>query len=120
MRATLAAAAAVAAFGGPSIAAEPEDYLLETASDLAALCSAPADASAIHMCQGFMVGAHRVFDTIGHALGDPLYCIPTDGSVSRDTAVTDFVAWVAANPDVASMPPSDGLLRWARTAYPCS
>jgi Rap1a immunity proteins len=120
MRRILAAAAAFAALAGPSIAADSEDYLLETAGDLAALCAAPADASAIHMCQGFMVGAHRVFGTIGHALGDPLYCLPTDGSVSRDTAARDFAAWATASPEVASMSPSDGLLRWARTAFPCS
>jgi hypothetical protein len=71
------------------------------------------------MCHGFLVGSNRMFETVGRALGDPLFCLPTDGSVSRDTAARDFAAWVAATPDAASMSPSDGLLRWARTTYPC-
>jgi hypothetical protein len=105
---------------GPAMAVEEEDYLLQTAGDLAALCGAPEDVSAIHMCQGFLVGANRVFAAVGQALGDPLYCLPTDGSASRDTAARDFAAWVAATPDAASMSSSDGLLRWARTTYPCT
>ena len=120
MRTALCTAAAMMLLAGPAAAADTEDYLLATTEDLASLCAAPADASAIHMCQGFMVGAHRVFETIGRSLDDPLYCLPTDGSVSRDTVARDFVAWVAATPEVASMSPSDGLLRWARTTYPCS
>jgi hypothetical protein len=104
---------------GPAMAAEEDDYLLTTADDLAALCRSPEDVSAIHMCHGFLVGANRVFEAVGRALGDPLYCLPTDGSVSRDTAARDFAAWVGATPDAASMSSSDGLLRWARTTYPC-
>lgn len=104
---------------GPAAAADEEDYLLTTAADLAALCSAPGDVSAIHMCHGFLVGANRVFETVGKALGDPLFCLPTDGSVSRATAARDFAAWLAATPDTVSMSPSDGLLQWARTTYPC-
>lgn len=118
MRTTLFMAAALL-LAGPATAAEEEDYLLATAEDLAALCGAPADVSAIHMCQGFLVGAHRVFETIGHVLGDPLYCLPTDGSASRDTAARDFAAWIAQTPEAATMSSSDGLLRWARTTYPC-
>jgi hypothetical protein len=111
--------AAALLLAGPVAAAETEDYLLETAEDLASLCAAPADASAIHMCQGFLVGTNRVFETVGNALGDPLYCLPRDGSASRDTAARDFAAWVAATPEAATMSPTDGLLRWARATYPC-
>jgi hypothetical protein len=118
MRTALFTAAALL-MAGPAAAAVEENYLLATAEDLAALCAAPEDASAIHMCQGFLVGANHVFEAVGRALGDPLYCLPTDGSASRDTAARDFAAWIAETPDAAAMPPSDGLLRWARTTYPC-
>ena len=111
--------AAALLLAGPAVAAEEEDYLLKTAGNLAALCGAPTDVSAIHMCHGFLVGVNRVFEAVGQGLGDPLYCLPTDGSASRDTIARDFAAWVAATPDAASMSPSDGLLRWVRATYPC-
>ncbi len=119
MRKALFAAATLALLAGPAAAADSEDYLLTTAGDLADLCAAPEDASAIHMCEGFLVGAHRVFDAIGDSLDDPLYCLPADGSVSRDSVARDFAAWVAATPDTAAMSAIDGLLKWARTTYPC-
>lgn len=118
-RRLLPTAVAIMALGGPAVAVDTDDYLLTSAEDLASLCAAPADPSAIHMCQGFMVGVHRVFDSVGRALNDPLYCLPTDGSVSRDSVARDFAAWVAATPDAASMPPADGVLKWVRTTYPC-
>jgi hypothetical protein len=118
MRTVLLTAAALL-LAGPAGAAETDDYLLETAGDLAALCGAPTDVSAIHMCHGFLVGVHRVLASVGHGLGEPLYCLPTDGSASRDTVARDFAAWVAATPDAAAMPPSDGLLHWVRATYPC-
>jgi hypothetical protein len=118
MRTALLTAAALL-LAGTAAAVETEDYLLKTAGDLAALCGAPADVSAIHMCHGFLVGVHRVFESVGHGLGEPLYCLPADGSVSRDTIARDFAAWVAATPDAASMSPSDGLLQWVRATYPC-
>ena len=118
MRTALFTAAALL-LAGPAPGADTDDYLLTTAGDLAALCGAPTDVSAIHMCHGFLVGAHRVFETVGQALGSPLYCLPADGSVSRDTVARDFAAWLATTPEAVSMSPSDGLLQWVRTTYPC-
>lgn len=100
-------------------AVDRTDFLLENAGQLGALCEANTNLAAIHMCQGFLVGVHRVHESIAEALGAHLYCVPTDGSVTRDTVARDFAAWVKATPAAATMPPDEGAMRWASLTYPC-
>lgn len=100
-------------------AAEEADFRLETAANLARLCGAPSDPSAIHMCQGYLLGVHHMHHALDAALGVKVYCLPADGGVTRDTAARDFAAWVAANPDAGAMPAREGLLRWAQVTFPC-
>jgi hypothetical protein len=100
-------------------AVDRTDFLLENAKQLGALCEANTNAAAIHMCEGFLVGVHRVHESIGEALGTHLYCFPKDGSITRDTAARDFAAWVRATPAAATMPPAEGALQWASLTYPC-
>ncbi len=119
MKRLITAAALAVAAAAPASAAEDANFLLQTAADLGALCGAPAEPAAIHMCQGYLVGVHQMHQAIDQALGVKVYCIPDDGSVTRDTAARDFAAWVAATPDAGAMPARDGLLTWARTTFPC-
>jgi hypothetical protein len=100
-------------------AVDHTDFLLENAKQLGALCEANTNPAAIHMCEGFLVGVHRVHESIGEALGTHLYCFPKDGSITRDTAARDFAAWVRATPAAATMPPAEGALQWASLTYPC-
>lgn len=111
---------------GAFLASEPsagavdrKDFLLENAGQLGALCEANTNVAAIHMCEGFFVGVHRMYVSVADALGAHLYCVPTDGSVTRDTVARDFAAWVRATPSAATMPPAEGALRWASVTYPC-
>jgi len=103
----------------PANAVDRNDFLLENAKQLGALCGANTDIAAIHMCEGFLVGVHRTLQSVTSALGQQLYCIPADGGVTRDSVARDFSAWAAATPAAASMPPVDGALEWATHAYPC-
>ncbi|QDL94431.1 hypothetical protein FDP22_21405 (plasmid) [Paroceanicella profunda] len=100
-------------------AADEGDYMLATAADLAALCAAPQDASAIHMCEGFLVAVDQMHMQLASAMDRPIYCLPTDGSVTRDGAAAAFAAWMAGRPANATLSPIDGLMSWARDAYPC-
>jgi hypothetical protein len=115
-RTTFAAFLACAA-AEPAGALQESDFRLETTQQLAALCAAPDNASAIHMCQGYFVGAHHTYTSINAALGEHLYCPPTD--VTRDWVAREFSRWVAATPTVRSMPAIDGVFEWARRAFPC-
>lgn len=119
MKRLLVLAALAAAAAAPSQAAQEADFRLETAGNLAALCAAPDDLAAIHMCQGYLVGVNQMHDAVGAALDKRVYCLPDDGSVSRNTAARDFAAWIAATPAAAGMSAHDGLLEWARNTYPC-
>ena len=105
---------------GWASAADVDDYQLKTATDLADLCGSTEDTSAVHMCHGFMVGIHQMHQAVTDAVGRGVYCLPNDGSVSRNTAQVDFVAWLRATPTAGEMSARDGLLEWARTTYPCS
>ncbi len=112
-------AAVVAAIALPAAASEKEDFLLETAGDLADLCDEPENAAAIHMCQGYIVGVHQMHAAISAALGISVYCIPEDAGVTRNSVMADFSAWVKAHPDMAELSAREGLLTWARETYPC-
>jgi hypothetical protein len=113
-------AAVLAALSLPAAAAEEEDYLLETAGDLADLCDEPENASAIHMCQGYIVGVHQMHAAISASLGVSVYCFPENAAVSRNAVMADFSAWVKAHPDMADLSAREGLLTWARQTYPCN
>lgn len=110
----------LAAIALPAAAAEEDDYLLETAEDLADICDEPENASAIHMCHGYLVGVHQMHAAIASALDVEVYCIPEDAGVTRNSVAADFSAWVKANPSAATMSAREGLLSWARQTYPCS
>lgn len=120
MRRIACLAAILAALSLPAIAAEEDDYLLETAGDLADLCDEPDNASAIHMCQGYILGVHHMHVAIDAALDVEVYCFPENSGVTRNAVMADFSAWVKATPDAADLSAREGLLTWARETYPCN
>ncbi|MDF2235754.1 Rap1a/Tai family immunity protein [Albimonas sp. CAU 1670] len=105
-------------------ATEESDFVLDTAGDLADLCATPADSplhvAAIHMCQGYLLGAHHFHAALAAELGEDIYCPPpATQAPSRNEITSAFVDWMAANPDIRSREALDGLLIWAAAAYPC-
>ena len=104
---------------GPARAVEGSDFLLENAQELGALCAANTNVAAIHMCEGFLVGVHRTYQSVAAALGERLYCLPTDKGITRDDAARDFAAWVSKTPATVTMSPVDGVLEFAHLSYPC-
>lgn len=117
---TVTAAALSIAVSSSAFAVDESNFLLKSAGDLAALCSAPSNPAAIHMCQGYLVGIHHMHEAVGQAMDVTVYCLPPDGSVTRDSAARDFAAWVNSTPSAAAMSPREGVLHWARQTYPCS
>jgi len=102
-----------------SQSASEGDFQLQTAGELANLCASTTDAAAIHMCQGYLVGVHHMHQAVSEAADRRVYCVPEDGSVTRDSAASAYVGWVGANPAMASMSAREGLLEFARQTYPC-
>ncbi len=113
-------AAVLAALSLPAAASEEDDFLIQSAEDLADICDEPENVAAIHMCQGYLVGVNQMHAAIVESLGVEVYCIPENAGVTRNTVAADFSAWVYAHPDMADMSAREALLTWARQTYPCS
>lgn len=106
-------------------AAEDDDFLIATTGDLATLCAVapehPRYAAAVHMCHGYMIGAHHLHQAaIAPTETGGFYCVPTENRPSRDEVTAAFVTWAGATPGAGELPAIEGLMRWANTAYPCS
>ncbi len=120
-----AAAVSVAAtLSSGAGAAEPEAFLIDTAADLARLCAAPAEhpnhAAAIHMCHGYIVGAHHFHAVFAEALGGGVYCIErVEPRPTRDEVAAAWVAWVGQTPGAGDKEALTALLEWAASTYPC-
>ncbi|MEO1274506.1 MAG: Rap1a/Tai family immunity protein [Pseudomonadota bacterium] len=104
-------------------ATDEEDYLIVDVSDLVDLCNAkvqePNFASAIHMCHGYIVGAHQLHEAaVKPSETGGFYCLPSPPP-SRDAAVLAFVNWARATDGAMGLPAIEGLMRWANSEFPC-
>lgn len=111
----LGAAALLSISASGASAADAADFELKTGESLGVLCSEPANPAAIHMCQGFMLGVNSAHD----ALIEKFYCLPGDGSVTRDNAAASYAAWALSAPEAKGMSALDGFVTWAMATYPC-
>lgn len=104
-------------------AATQDNFLVRTAADLVALCTAdqsdPMMPEALGFCQGFGVGVYRTLEATQAGLPRPLFCPPSPPP-TRSTAIANFIAWVKVNPNVASEPPDDAILDYLEHTYPCA
>lgn len=99
---------------------------VRTVADLAAVCdpswSGVPRLEAIAYCQGFLTGAgqfHALLHPSGTATSRPVYCVPSPGPTIAESGIA-FAAWARQNPQRASEPAVDGLMRWAGVTYPCT
>lgn len=120
----LAAFVAAPVAHGDEGATDEGDYLIVDVSDLVDLCNAKVQdadfASAIHMCHGYLVGAHQLHEAaITPSENGGFYCLP-ETPPSRDAAVVAFVTWAQAAEGAMDMPAIEGLMRWAAGEFPCS
>ncbi len=125
-RLALAGAASVLAVAAsPANAADESAFLIDTTADLARLCAVTQDnalyAAAIHMCHGYLLGVHHFHEALAAELDDDIYCEEdVDPTPTRDEAISQFIAWVGANPQVGESEALDGVLTWAAAAFPCA
>jgi len=120
--AVLAAVLSISPAAVPA-ATTPDNFVVRTAADLAALCSAdqndPMMAAALGFCHGFGVGVYQTLQKTQATMHSKLFCVPTPGP-SRTQALAGFVTWVKATPSLAADPPADAILRYLEQTYPCA
>jgi hypothetical protein len=118
----LALALIVQAFSSAAaVAAEPISIRTNTAGELADACATnprePGADARINFCHGFAQGAITV--QLKNAGDKKPFCFPNPPP-SRTSTMREFVNWVRAVPDRASMPSADGLFRFLGERYPCN
>jgi hypothetical protein len=99
-----------------------EDFTVKTTRNLVNLCAVSPDDpranEAIHMCHGYILGAHD-FNMAESAGAGPvrLACVPD--SVSRNEAVAGFVQWAKTHPQYMNERPVDTEFRYLTEKWPC-
>jgi len=98
-----------------------EQYRLQTAADLALVCSTPASdrnhVAAVAFCHGVLAGAWGYFSSTTPA-ADRFVCPPAT-TTTRAQVASGFVAWIKARPQYNNDGAIDALFRFAAEAYPC-
>jgi Rap1a immunity proteins len=104
--------------------ADLDDFKLDTAKELADLCSAeegdPLHGEARMFCYGVLEGIAQYHDAMARGPeGERIVC--PEGPVTREEYVQVFLDWVKANPDKASSePPADAVIEAALEKWgPC-
>jgi hypothetical protein len=116
-------AALLLSAGVPAAPVTKDNFMLRTTGDLIALCGVSQDDSnataAIHFCHGYYVGLDQYAEVTGRVFRDRFYCPPEGVKLTRDQVISMLVEWHRANPQYASEPPFDGILRFAMATWPC-
>ncbi|MCC6610350.1 MAG: hypothetical protein IT515_11855 [Burkholderiales bacterium] len=119
MRIALAGASLALALSAPALA--QEYYRLQSASDLARVCSPSADdknaATSVAFCHGVLAGAYGYFLASTPA-ADRFVC-PPQPAPTRTQVANGFVAWLKDRPQYGNDGAIDALFRYAAETYPC-
>jgi hypothetical protein len=106
----------------PAMAETEDKFQLNTTSDLVALCSAePADpmmTAALNWCHGFVVGTYRILAMEEMKERHKSFCLPARAP-NRSEAIAQFVTWAKASPPRLAQPPSDSILGFLESSFPC-
>jgi hypothetical protein len=101
-----------------------DDFQAQTTAQLVSLCGAdsadPLYTAARNFCHGFAVGTYRAILTeeMATRAKHKMFCLPAN-QPSRDQATAAFVQWASARPKTLSSSPTDGIVEYLQTQYPC-
>lgn len=105
-------------------AASPDNFTVDTARDLVALCdtepSSPDYVAAIHFCHGYGSGAYHYYKI--EALANPAreFVCFKEPYPTRTAVIEDFVAWAKQHPQYMDSEALDVLFRYLGETYPCA
>jgi hypothetical protein len=117
--------AMVVAFGARAAPVTQDDFQVRTTANLVALCGAdqtdPLYTAARNFCEGFAVGTYRLIaiQEAASVSRRKLFCLPAN-SPTRNQAVADFVQWASSRPKTLASSPTDGIVEYLVTKFPCS
>ena len=107
----------------PAAAQMPQDYVIDTAADLVAVCSVdPADeayVAASNFCEGYGHGAVQYHLIEVRAMPERrMFCTPSPAP-TREAVLADFLTWMDQNPQYLSGEALDALFTFLAVSYPC-
>ena len=98
-----------------------EDFQLRTAADLYDICTLPSSdpdhAVAKSFCYGFIEGAGHYDEALEAGSKVQIVCAPA--STTREQVVTQFVAYLRANPQYGTEAAVDAVFRAITAKWPC-
>jgi hypothetical protein len=104
-------------------AQSPENFKVDTAADLVALCSAePTSAdysAAIHFCHGFGSGAYHYYAIEAEADPARKFICQPEPHPTRTEVINGFLAWMKKNPQYLNSEAVDVVFRYLGETYPC-
>ena len=107
----------------PATAQMPENFVIDTAADLVAVCSvdpaSDAYVAASNFCEGYGHGAVQYHLIEVQAMPERrLFCAPTPPP-TREAVLADFLAWMDRNPAYLPGEALDALFSFLAVTYPC-
>ena len=102
-----------------------DDFQVETTGNLVSLCGAtatdPLYTAAQNFCHGYAVATYRMSALQQAASRNKrrLFCLPSP-QPTRDQAIAAVTQWASARPKTLASTPSDGIVEYLVTQYPCS
>lgn len=113
------------AVSNSAMAAEKQDFQLETTQDLLDLCMVESgdaySVEAIHFCEGFISGAVRYHNGVVGKDMKPIICYPEE--TTRNDAIVVVKQWGVANSGNSELmkdPAVFGLIRALQSKWPCN
>ena len=83
-----------------------------------ALCQNRADVEAQNFCFGFGEGVYQSFVMQRSPNAKPTICVPK--GMSRDTVLSEFLAWTQARPQYNGDYAAKTIIRFLSSRYPCA
>ena len=109
--------------GGSAMAQDASNLTIDTAGELAAVCSikpGSADYSeALSFCYGYGHGAFQYYKVVAMANEADKFVCPPNPPPTRAEAWKGFLAWLKKNPKYNDKPAIDVLFRYLGQTYPC-
>ena len=107
----------------PAVAADIDNFMVNTADDFVKLCRAkpeePNYVAAIHFCHGFATGAYRYYQAMADAAPEHKYICPPNPPPTRTEAIESFLSWTDKHPDQLQQQAIDAIFRFLGDTYPC-
>ena len=107
----------------PASAQMPENFVIDTAADLVAVCSVDPSSeeyvAALNFCEGYGHGAVQYHNIMAEAVpAFRLFCTP-DPAPTREEVWADALNWITARPALLQGEALDAMFTYLSETFPC-